>query len=134
MRPSESHTFQYTIELLPRKSKKRKAKPKAAKQPKLERKPKLKRVPKLTTPRTLVSPEERIRRRHAYETGRNKTPERQEYLRTLAQKRRQKAKEAGLCRSCPNPAIPDQTRCEVCAEKHRVSRTKWQAEHRAKND
>ena len=40
MRPAESHTFQYTIALPQRKSKKRKAKPKATKQPKPKREPK----------------------------------------------------------------------------------------------
>ena len=32
-----------------------------------------------------------------------------------------RAKALGLCRHCGEPAIPGQTRCENCAEKHRVS-------------
>ena len=35
---------------------------------------------------------------------------------------RTKAKGLGLCRHCSKPAIPGQTRCEPCAERHRVSR------------
>ena len=60
--------------------------------------------------------------RRAYEKVRNKTPERREYNRRLAQEQRQKAKELGQCPHCGEPAIPGQTRCEQCAEQHRVSR------------
>ena len=127
MRPAESHTFQYTIALPQRKSKKRKAKPKATKQPKPKREPK--RTTK--TQRTPLSPEELIRRRQTYDTSRNKTPERQEYARLYAQEHRRKAKETGLCRSCANPAIPDQTRCESCAEKHRAGRRNSRAREQA---
>ena len=134
MRPAESHTFQYTIDLPQRKSKKRKAKPKATKQPKPERKPKLKQAPKPTTPRTPLSPEERIQRRRAYERQRRATPERQEYNRLYSQEQRRQAKQAGLCRSCPNHAIPNQTRCEVCAEKHQVSRRASRARRQAEQE
>ena len=47
------------------------------------------------------------------------------------QKRRQKAKELGLCRHCSNEAIPGQTRCETCAEKHRQAYRKSDADRRA---
>ena len=33
-----------------------------------------------------------------------------------------RAKELGLRRDCSNKAIPDQTRCETCAEKQRQAR------------
>ena len=36
--------------------------------------------------------------------------------------RYERAKSLGICRNCDNPAIPGQTRCEDCADKHRVSR------------
>ena len=38
----------------------------------------------------------------------------------------------GLCRQCGEPAIEGQTRCEVCAETHRVSRRKHDAKRNAK--
>ena len=51
-----------------------------------------------------------------------------EYGRLRAQEKRRKAKELGKCRTCSNQAIPGQTRCPTCAEKHREykrrSRTK----------
>ena len=50
-------------------------------------------------------------------------PERREQHRLQEQERRRRAKALGLCRDCPNPAIPDQTRCPTCANRHRVSRS-----------
>ena len=51
------------------------------------------------------------------------TPEeRQERARARAVEARNKLKEAGLCRDCRQRAIPGQTRCPDCAEKHRQSR------------
>ena len=134
MRPAESHTFQYTIDLPLRKSKKRKAKPKATKQPKPERQPKLKRAPKPTTQRTPLSPEERIQRRQAYDRQRRNTSERQEYNRLYAQEQRRQAKQAGLCRDCPNPAILGRTRCETCAQKHNASRRASRARQQAEQE
>lgn len=62
------------------------------------------------------------------------TPEaRRERHRADAEKKRETAKARGLCRHCSKPAIPGQTRCEKCAENHRVSRRKRNAEIRAKN-
>ena len=54
----------------------------------------------------------------AYEKVRNKTPERREYNRRLAQEQREKAKELGQCRNCSEPATLSQTRCPRCAEAH----------------
>ena len=51
------------------------------------------------------------------------TPEeRQERGRARAVEKRSKLKEHGLCRDCQQPAIPGQTRCSDCAEKHRKGR------------
>ena len=58
--------------------------------------------------------------------------EQKERAKKNAQEKRRQAKEFGLCRDCPNPAIPQQSRCEQCAEKHRVSRRQWQAERKQK--
>ena len=66
-----------------------------------------------------------------YEQARNKTPERMEYNRRLAQEQRQQAKELGKCRDCPGPAITGQTRCPVCAEAHRQSRRRSDARRTA---
>ena len=46
-------------------------------------------------------------------------PERKEQKRRSTQDRRDKAKSLGLCVECGAPPIPDQTRCEACAEQHR---------------
>ena len=68
-----------------------------------------------------------------YDRQRNATPERREQHRLQAQEHRRKTKEQGLCRHCGDPAIPQQTRCETCADRHRMDRRRWQAERRAKN-
>ena len=59
-------------------------------------------------------------------------PERKELKRRSTQDRRDKAKSLGLCVACGAPPIPDQTRCETCAEQHRVGRQLWYAERKAK--
>ena len=70
--------------------------------------------------------------RKAYDKSRNQTPERKEFHRKNAQQTRLTAKALGLCRACRKPAIPDQTMCEVCAEKHRQRRRKSDAARRAR--
>ena len=60
--------------------------------------------------------------RREYERLRRKRPERMEAKKRTAQERRRRARELGLCRDCNDKAIPEQTRCETCAEKHRQSR------------
>ena len=40
--------------------------------------------------------------------------------------KRQEAKRLGLCVGCGAPPIPDETRCETCAENHRVNRRQSQ--------
>ena len=68
--------------------------------------------------------------RREYERLRGQRPERKEAHRQAQVKRRQQAKELGLCRSCNAKAIPGQTRCETCAEKHRASRRIYDAKRR----
>ena len=46
--------------------------------------------------------------------------ERKERGRARTAEKRLKLKESGLCRDCRQPAIPGQTRCPDCAEKHRT--------------
>ena len=78
-------------------------------------------------PRAKRTPEQH----REYEQARNKTPERMEYNRRLAQEQRQKAKELGRCRDCSSSAIPGQVRCPTCAEAHRQSRRRSDARRRA---
>ena len=63
---------------------------------------------------------------------RQQRPERQEAGRRSAQENRQRAKQLGLCRHCSAEAIPGQTRCETCAEKHRQARRKSDAARSAR--
>ena len=94
-------------------------------------------TPKVKKPKRSTEPnpsqaETKRRERNEYDRTRNQTTERKERARLVAQERRRKAKDLGLCRDCPSPAIPSQTRCELCAEEHRVSRRKNNAKRRAK--
>ena len=69
--------------------------------------------------------------RSRYERQRSQTPQRREQQRRHAQAKRQQAKEQSLCRDCGDPALPQQTRSETCADRHRVSRRKRQARQKA---
>ena len=61
------------------------------------------------------------------------TPEaRKERQRTNHKEKLAKAKASGLCRHCGKPAIEGQTRCDRCAEKHRVSHKVYDIKRRAK--
>ena len=121
----ESHTFQYTIDISPppKKTKTkpaRKAKVKKPPKPKVTKaKPKVKKPPKQ---RTRITPEERAQRRRAYEQARSQLPHCKERNRVEAKERHRQAKELGLCRTCPSPAMPGQTRCQDCIEKRRPQR------------
>ena len=75
--------------------------------------------------RTSTSPD-----RREYERLRGQRPERKEAHRQAQIKRRQRARELGLCRSCNAKAIPGQTRCETCAEKHRTARRVYDVKRR----
>ena len=83
-------------------------------------------TPKARKPKPLVEPtpeqiEAQKEARRAYEQKRNQTPERKELKRRVTQERRDKARLLGICVVCGAPPIPDNIRCETCAEKHRVS-------------
>ena len=137
MHHAERQLFQYTIDLSVQKN--RNSKPPTRKPPQKPkvRKPPKKVVPKERTPRTpkpRVEPtpaqvEAKEENRRKYERKRRQTPERKELRRRIAQARRDEAKKLGICKDCPNPTVPDQTRCETCAEKHRQTRKR--AEERA---
>ena len=108
---TEGNTSQQTFELT-----KPKPKPKKATKPNF-RKPNAGNpgVPTKTV-------EERIESRREYDRTRGQTDERKKFDRLYKQKVRQERKAAGLCKTCPNPTIPGQTRCESCRDKHRASR------------
>ena len=118
----QHHTFQHTIDLRKPKSRKSKVKTTRTSQPKPRARKQPKPSPKTVSQRTPLSPEEKALRQKAYDAARSNTPERREQKRLRAQEQRRQAGELGLCRDCPNPAKPGQTRCETCAEKHRASR------------
>ena len=132
---AERQLFQYTIDLT-RDPTRRKIKNSKVKPQKIPAEPRAakQRKPKRATPithRAPVSPEELVQCRHAYDEARSQTTERREYRRIRAREERQRAKELGRCRSCPNPAIPGETRCPGCAEKHRQSHRRSAAKSRA---
>ena len=79
-------------------------------------------------PRT---PKPRGKRAGSTSSFRSQHPERKEYQRLHEQKKRERAKELGPCRNCSKPAIPGQSRCETCAEHHRQSRRRSDANRRA---
>ena len=72
--------------------------------------------------------EAKLREPFEHDRKGNTSPERREQHRLQEQERRRKAKESGLCVVCRLLAIPDQSRCSTCAEKHRASRRRWQAQ------
>ena len=59
-------------------------------------------------------------------------PERKKTRREYKKKQREMLKASGLCKDCRGSAIPGQTRCEACAEKHRVRRRQNNATRRTK--
>ena len=95
--------------------------PKPRHKTKRARKAKLK-VTKPPKQRTRITEEERAQRRRAYEQARSKLPHRRELKRRKEKERHEQAKELGLCRTCRNPAMPGQTRCQDCIEKRRPQR------------
>ena len=64
------------------------------------------------------------------EGPRQRPPEDREASEKAAKDWREKAKELGICRDCREQAIPNQTRCEACAEKHRVRHRQGNATRR----
>ena len=71
-------------------------------------------------------------KRQEYERLRSQRPERKEAARQAAKNRRHDHIAAGLCVVCEGPPIPGETRCEVCAEKHRIARRKSYAKRRGR--
>ena len=94
------------------------------------RKPAKKAKPKPRPEPTQAEVEAKRQKQLEFDRQRSKTPERREKNRLQIQERRRSAKELGLCRDCREPAIPEQSRCPTCAEKHRVDRRRWQAKRR----
>ena len=89
---------------------------------------------KQTKPRTAPTPAPlEAERREQVEPKRKRTstPARREQHRLNAQEHRRKAREQGLCVACRATAIPEQSRCEQCADRHRVDRRRWQANRKA---
>ena len=130
---TEGQVFQHTIDLTKkrkrhkqpdRREKKAPAKAIAKKQP-------TKPAPSRTPEEIAAAAETSQVARREYEQARNRNPERMEYNRRLAREQRQIAKATGKCRSCPKPAIPEQTRCPRCSEHHRQSRRRSDARRRA---
>ena len=78
-------------------------------------------------PRKGTTPKERKEKRIPL------TPEaRKERQRTNHKEKLAKAKASGLCRHCGEPAIEGQTRCDRCAERHRLSGRVYGIKSRAK--
>ena len=68
------------------------------------------------------TPEEQHEARRLYDKTRSQKPERKEAMRLYAKKFQEERKVASLCVACGNQAIPGQTRCEACRDKHNQSR------------
>ena len=123
--------FQHTFQL-PRKNQSQPKPPKEAEKKKLQESASRannnrKLTPTKQTKRRNANPSTEASKataRQEYERLRNQRPERKEHHRRIQQKRRENLKVLGLCRHCQGPAIPGQTRCKTCAEKHRISRRK----------
>ena len=89
-----------------------------------------KKPPHTPTPLEL---QERRENRREYEQNRSQRTERKQFGRDQQKKRRQRAKELGICKTCSQPAIPDQTRCPSCAEKNRQQHRSAKAKRQAAN-
>ncbi len=85
--------------------------------------PRAKPQPRMPKPRVKPTPAEletRQEKRREYERQRSQTPERKDLKRRSTQGRREKAKLLGICVECGvAPPIPDETRCQTCAKRHR---------------
>ena len=129
--PTKGRFFQHTFKL-PENNRRHRAKTrkpptrKPARKP-TARKPQKEAAPKARQPKRRPEPtpaevEAKRQKLLNYYRLKNQTPEYKEHARLFAQEKRRKAKELGLCRDCPNPAIPDRTKCETCAAKHKEYR------------
>ena len=115
LRYSKRIVFDCTIPLPSRPAKQRKA-PKPI--TRVNKPTRVKKPPRTPTPLEL---QERIQKRLEYENSRNQRPERKQFHRDSQKRQRQRKKELGRCKTCPQPIIPGQTRCPSCAAKHRQS-------------
>ena len=129
---TEGQVFQYTIDLNRKKRRRQPGRDEKKAPAKATAKKQSGKLAPSRTPEEIAATEEnRQATLGEYNRKRNKTPERIEYNRHLAQEQRRKAKESGKCRNCPAPAITGQTRCPTCAEAHRQSRRRSDAKRRA---
>ena len=119
---SKERTFESSFVIAVRQ---RRGKPKAdAPQPRKASSPPLtadiakRKTPSTPNP-TEIQERQRLETRREYDKRRDQRPERHQSARDRQKKRRQRAKELGICKHCSKPAIPEQTRCPSCAEKHR---------------
>ena len=110
---TEERTFRHRFEI---------TRPEDKKKPRKVRKPEPRKAKPRKAPTPKRTPEEQREARRAYEQARNQQSERKEAARVHARKVQKERKETGQCRSCSNKAIPGQTRCENCRDKHRLSR------------
>ena len=115
LRYSKRIIFDCTMPLPSRPAKQRKAPTPITRVKKSTR---AKKPPRTPTPLEL---QERIQKRLEYEKSRNQRPERKQFHRDSQKRQRQRKKELGRCKTCPQPIIPGQTRCPSCAAKHRQS-------------
>ena len=130
------HTFEYTSDLpKPDNAGNRSTKAKQKPSRKPQRKNTSKSTQKAGKPAHCPEPtpaetEAKREKRLEHDRRRNQSEERREYNRSYAQEQRRIAKEASKCRDCSKPAIPGQTRCPTCAERHRQSRRRSDAKRR----
>ena len=140
---AKERIFESTFEL-PSPKRRPGHKPKNAKKPPVQKPP---RKPKVKKPSKKAAPKERTSKRRPeptpaeveakkqarreYDQKRRQTLERKELQRRVAQARRDEAKKLGICKDCPNPAVPDRTKCETCAAKHQASRSRRTAKENA---
>ncbi len=82
---------------------------------------------------TPVELQEHLEKRREYQRTRAQKLERKHASRDTAKRRRQPSTELGKCIDCSQQAIPDETRCPSCAEKHRQAHKNATAERRAAN-
>ena len=130
-------TFEYTFPLPERSNAGGCPPTKEEKSRKKNRKTTPSRHPKKATPKRHPEPdraevEAKRQEQPEHNPGKGKTAAARENTRLYAQEQRRKAREQGLCRDCREPAIPEQSRCSTCAEKHRAGRQHWYAEQRTK--
>ena len=117
---------QHSFQIEHKKRTKPTRKKRAAKTPR----PKPLKKPK-ATPKPRATDEAAKQARREYNRLRRQRPEVKERQSVKFKERLEEAKALGLCRNCRKLAIEGQTRCEECAERHRVSRREHDRKRRA---